>query len=124
MSRFEPEKIEVSANLLERIFSEYPNYLEYADLNLLHNLSFLKDVAFYMELGEFNKFDTHIELIGEKLLKEEPENPYANSYMGTYFARKGDKEKAKFHFESIVNSKNFSENWYTREARNWLEETK
>lgn len=124
MARFEPEKMEVSAKLLERVFSEYPNYLKYADLNLLHNLSFLKDVAFYMELGEFNKFDTQIELIGVKLLKEAPENPYANSYMGTYYARKGDKEKAKYHFESIVNAKNFSENWYTKEAQNWLDENK
>lgn len=124
MARFKPEKVEVSSKLLERVFSEYPNYLEYADLNLLHNLSFLKDVAYYMELGEFNKFDTQIELIGEKLLKEEPNNPYTNSYMGTYFARKGDKEKAKYHFESIVNAKNFSENWYTKEAQNWLNKNK
>ncbi|MFT5915053.1 MAG: CubicO group peptidase (beta-lactamase class C family) [Flammeovirgaceae bacterium] len=55
MARFEPEKLNSSALLLDSIFSKYPNYLEYADLNLLHTLSFLKDVAFYMELGEFNK---------------------------------------------------------------------
>lgn len=120
MARFEPKKIEASTKLLERVFLDYPNYIEYADLNLLHNLSFLKDVAFYMELGEFNKFDTQIEHIGEKLLKDEPENPYAHSYMGTYYARKGNTEKAKYHFKSIVNAKNFSKNWYTQEAQNWL----
>jgi len=120
MARFDPEKLKVSAALLENIFAEYPNYLAYADLNLLHTLSFLKDVAFYMDLGEFNKFDSQIEQIGEKLLEEEPDNPYTHSYMGTYYARKGDTEKAKYHFEHIVNAKNFSENWYTKEAQNWL----
>lgn len=120
MARFQPEKLQSSAELLDRVFLEYPDYLEYADLNLLHNLSFLKDVAFYMELGEFTKFDNQIERIGEKLLKEESENPYAHSYMGTYYARNGNIKEAKHHFEKIVNAKNFSKNWYTQEAQNWL----
>ncbi len=120
MARYEPKKLQSSEELLNIVFSEYPDYLQYADLNLLHNLSFLKDVAFYMELGEFNTFDTQIVNIGEKLLKKEPENPYVHSYMGTYYTRKGDNDKAKYHFESIINAKNFSENWYTKEAQNWL----
>ena len=120
MARFQPEKLQSSAKLLTFVFSEYPDYLDYADANLLHNLSFLKDIAFYMELGEFNNFDIQIVRIGEKLLSEEPENPYVHSYMGTYYARKGNTEKAKYHFESIVNAKNFSKNWYTKEAQNWL----
>ncbi|MFT5915054.1 MAG: hypothetical protein ACJAWV_003666 [Flammeovirgaceae bacterium] len=41
--------------------------------------------------------------------------------MGAYYDRKGNAEKAKHHFESIVNAKNFSKNWYTQEAKNWLE---
>ncbi len=48
MARLEPEKLKTSAKLLNHIFSEYPDYLDYADLNLLHNLSFLKDVAFHI----------------------------------------------------------------------------
>ncbi|WP_299437631.1 serine hydrolase domain-containing protein [uncultured Aquimarina sp.] len=120
MARFQPEKLKSSAALLHAVFSEYPDYLEYADLNLLHNLSFLKDVAFYMELGEFNDFDTQIERIGEKILNNQPENPYAHSYMGVYYDRKGNTEKAKYHFEKIVNAKNFSKNWYTNEAQSWL----
>lgn len=120
MARFQPEKLYSSAKLLDVVFSEFPDYIEYADLNLLHNLSFLKDVAFRMELGEFNKFDVQIVRIGEKLLNEEPENPYLHLYMGTYYARKGNDKKAKYHFESIVNAKNFSKNWYTQEAQNWL----
>ncbi|WP_108805622.1 serine hydrolase [Aquimarina sp. Aq107] len=120
MARFDPEKIKTSSKILEYTFSQYPNYQEYADLNLLHNLSFLKDVSFYMDLGEFNTFDTQIELIGEKLIKETPKSPYVHIYLGTYYDRKGNTEKAKYHFESIVNAKNFSKNWYTQEAQNWL----
>lgn len=124
MARFETEKIEASAKLLNHIFFEYPNYLEYADLNLLHNLSFLKEVAFYMELGEFNNFDIQLENIGKTLLKQESNNPYIHSYLGTFYSRKGNREKAKYHFESIVNAKNFSKNWYTNEAQLWLNENK
>lgn len=124
MARFDPEKLKSSAKLLNHVFSKYPNYLEYADLNLLHNLTFLKDVAFHMELGEFNDFDTQIERIGKKLIAEESNNPYAHMYLGTFYDRKGKKEKAKNYFESIVNAKNFSKNWYTNEAQQWLNENK
>ncbi|RNC86370.1 MAG: class A beta-lactamase-related serine hydrolase [Winogradskyella sp.] len=122
MARFDPEKLKTSTKLLNHIFAEYPNYLEYADLNVLHNLSFLKDVAFYMELGEFNEFDEHIEKIGKMLLVKAPNNPYVNSYLGTFYARNGNKEKAKYYFNTIVNAKNFSKNWYTNEAQQWLSE--
>lgn len=122
LARFEPEKLQSSAELLKFVFSKYPDYLEYADLNLLHNLSFLKDVAFYMELGEFNEFDTQIERIGKKIIEQEPNNPYANLYLGTFHSRKGNKEKAKHYFERILNTKNFSPNWYTRESQSWLNE--
>lgn len=124
MARFQPEKLQSSAKLLTTVFSEYPDYLEYADLNLLHTLSFLKDVAFHMELGEFNNFDTQLVRIGEKLLNEAPENPYAHSYMGTYYARKGNTEKATYHFERIIHAPNFSNNWYTQEAQDWLNDLK
>ncbi len=124
MARFNPEKLHESAKILKFVISKYPDYLEYADLSLLHNLSFLKDVAFYMELGEFNDFDTQIENIGKRLLEQEPNNPYVHSYLGTFYSRKGNKEKAEHHFESIVNAKNFSKNWYTNEAQQWLTENK
>ena len=120
MARYNPEKMKNSANLLKLVFLQYPDYLEYADLNLLHNLSFLKDIAFYMELGDFNDFDSQIIAIGEKLLNEHPKNPYVNIYLGTFYDRNGEKDKAKYYFENIVNAKNFSKNWYTAEAANWL----
>ena len=124
MARFSTDKIQKSARLIEQTFSKYPDYLSYADINLLHNLSFLKAVAFYMDLGEFNQFDEQMEKIGKKLLDETPDNPYLHSYFGTYFDRKGDRERAKFHYESIVNAKNFSRNWYSSEAEHWLKENK
>ncbi|MDC8003909.1 serine hydrolase [Aureisphaera galaxeae] len=124
MARFDATKMQSSAKLLNTVFTASPDYLQYADLNLLHTLTFLKSVAFYRDLGEFNEFDTHIEAIGEKLLHETPNNPYVHSYMGTYYDRKGNVEKARYHFESIVNAHNFSRNWYTQEAENWLNENK
>ena len=81
---------------------------------------FLKDVAFYRELGEFTRFDEQIEILGEKLLKNDPQNPYLNNYFGNYYARKEQNEKARFYFEQITNAKNFSRNWYTAEAENAL----
>ncbi|RNC88505.1 MAG: class A beta-lactamase-related serine hydrolase [Allomuricauda sp.] len=124
MARFDIEKLKTSADLLNHTFSVYPNYEEYANLNLLHNLCFLKDIAFYRELGEFTDFDDQIEHIGNTILSEEPNNPYANIHMGTFYARKGNIEKAKDHFERIVHASNFSPNWYTREAQHWLNELK
>ena len=121
MARIDPEKLKTSAKLLNHIFSEYTNYTEYADLNLLHNLSFLKDIAFYMDLGAFNDFDAQLENTGKLILEKEPNNPYANSYLGTFYARKGNKEKARYYFEKIVNATNFSKNWYTNEAQQWLD---
>ncbi len=120
MARFDVEKMQTSTALLSKVFSEHPNYLEYADLNLLHNLTFLKDVAFFKELGAFNQFDEKIETISTKLLKEDPQNPYLHLYMGVYYDRKGDNDKARYHFEHIVNANNFSRNWYTEEAENWI----
>ena len=81
---------------------------------------FLKDVSFYRELGEFNRFDQQIEALGAKLLKDDPQNPYLNNYFGNYYARKGKNEKARFYFENITKAKNFSRNWYTTEAENAL----
>ena len=120
MSRFDTEKIQMSESLLKAVFSEHSDYLEYADMNLLHNLTFLKDVAFYRDLDEFTSFDEHIEKIGSKLLKEDSENPYVNMYLGTFYDRKGNSEKAKYYFDQILNAKNFSRNWYTTEAESWL----
>jgi CubicO group peptidase (beta-lactamase class C family) len=120
MARFEDQRMKSSADLLEKVFSEDPNYVVDADLSVLHNIAFLKDIAFYKELGEFSKFDQEIETLGAELLKVDTQNPYANVYLGNYYLRKGDNEKARVYLEKIVNAKNFSRFWYTNEAINAL----
>ncbi len=122
MARYEPQKRNTSSALLESVFKKEPNYLEYANLTLLHNLSFLKDVAFFMELGELKTFDVPLRQIGNKLLRDTPNNPYAHAYLGTFYDRKGAIEKAEYHFRAIVENENFSRNWYTVEAEDWLKE--
>lgn len=120
MARFNPEKLKSSSKLLKNVFINFPDYLDYADSNLLHNLIFLKSVAYHMKLGKFDDFDTEIEAIGKKLLEEDNQNPYSHSYLGTFYASKENTQKAKYHFEQIVEAENFSENWYTKDARLWL----
>ena len=120
MARFDDSSMKRSAVLLETVFSQNPTYSEYADLSVLHNLTFLKDVAFYKELGEFTQFDEQIETIGAKLWEEDPKNPYVNIYLGNYYLRKGEQEKTKAYFQEIVNAKNFSRFWYTNETESAL----
>jgi hypothetical protein len=42
--------------------------------------------------------------------------------MDSWIDRLGNKEKAAFHFRTIVELNNFSPNWYTAEASLWLKE--
>lgn len=121
MARFDTTKLQHSIELLEKVFTLYPDYLSYADINLLHNLSFIKEVAFHMNLGEINNFDSHIEAIANTLLKEDPQNPYVHYYIGNYYDKKGNLEQASIHFKAIINASNFSKWWYTKEAEDWLE---
>lgn len=121
MARFDPENHSKSARMVSATFRQHPDYLAYADINLLHTLCFLKDAAFYLDLGEFNQFDQEIEQIGKHLLKASPNDPYLHTYMANFYDRKGDVPQAKYHFEQIVNLFNFSPNWYTKEAQAWLQ---
>ncbi len=124
MSRFDLQEMETSKIVLKKVFTHHPNYQDYADLNLMHTLSFLKDVAFYRDLEPFNDFDRQIEEIGHKLLKDDPQNPYLNMYLGTYYSRRGNEDKAFYYFKNIVEANNFSRNWYTSEAENWIKKNK
>jgi len=120
MSVYDISKMEKSVNILEKVFKLYPGYENYSDLTLLHNLSFLKTVALFKKKENFSKFDTEIEKIGTKLLAIDSNNPYANYYLADYFSSKNSNEAALKYFNRIVNAKNFSRNWYTSEAENWL----
>lgn len=121
MARFHVKNMDESIKHLDTLFYQNPNYIKYADLSLLHNLAFLKDVAFHRELGAFYRFDRHLEEIGEMLSKIDPNNPYLNIYLGTYYDRKGAIDKARVYYEKIIKTPNFSKNWYTIEAQQWLD---
>lgn len=124
MARFDDKELEKSKQLLRKTFELHPNYQDYGNLNLLHTLTFLKSVHFYKELGTYSEFDERIETLSEALLAKDPNNPYVNVYMGAYYDQKGDMEKARHHYETIVNTKNFSPFWYTAEAKSWLAQQK
>lgn len=120
MARYDVNEFEAGKKLLNHLFSTYPDYLEYGDLALLHNLSFLKEVAFHRDLGAFNDFDTQLVSLGEKLLEQDADNPYANYYLGGFYDKAGEPQKAAHYFQRIVDAENFSKNWYTLEAQQVL----
>ena len=122
MARFDTDEMQVSARILDKLFELYPDYEAYADMTLMHNLAFLKSVAFYKELGEWNKFDAQLEKIGALLYQKDPEDPYLNIYLGTYYDRANDLDKARPYYQQIVNTPNFSRSWYTNEATLWLKD--
>lgn len=120
MARYDKKHFDTSVKLLTKVFAEYPDYEGYGNLNLMHNLLFLKDVTFYRNNTAFNDFDTQIKKIGEKLLTIDPQNPYANVYMGSFYARNGKKALAKPYYAQIIKAKNFSKNWYIFQAQRWI----
>ena len=105
---------------MKTVFEIYPKVEEYAHLSLLHNISFLKTVAFHRALPPVIAFDKQYVQIGEELLKEDTFNPYANLYMGVFYDANHMEAEAKFHYEQIVTASNFSPFWYTNEAERWL----
>ncbi len=120
MSRFDTSSFKASVQILEAVFQKYPNYADYADLNLMHTISFLKNVTFYRNLTPLTAFDQQFEMIGNSLLEKTPENPYLHIYLGTYYDRNGMTDQARVHFQQILNNANFSPFWYTQEAKAWL----
>lgn len=120
MARYNTEQFHEAETLIQNTFNQYPNYKTYGSINLLHSLSFLKAVSFYKDLGPYHKFDTTIESLGNHLLKQCPYNPYLHTYMGDYFDRNDQLDKARLHFKTVSKLPNFSRHWYTKEAENWL----
>ncbi|GAB5409501.1 MAG: hypothetical protein BalsKO_18660 [Balneolaceae bacterium] len=121
LSRFETDRRFMSADLLRKTFELFPDYSYYATINTLHSMSFLNDVAFFMDLEKNNEFDPMIEEIGSLILEKEPYNPYVHNTLAIHYDRKGEVEKTRYHSEKIINTPNFSTHWYTREAQQWLE---
>lgn len=113
---------ERSKHILELVFRLFPDYENYGDLTLMHNLSFLKDLASQRGQGDFVGFDKQLSGIGLKMVSLDPDNPYANFYLANYYLSKSDADSARIFYEQIVNAPNFTKNWYTIEAQNWLKE--
>lgn len=121
MARYEIEEINKSVKLLETVFGAYPQVSSYGDLNTLHNIIFLKDVAAYRDLGVFDVFDQQVLSIGSHLLEIDRENPYANLYMASYYQKKDNEEMTRQYYKAIAEAENFSSFWYTAQANQWLE---
>ncbi|MEO0341515.1 MAG: serine hydrolase domain-containing protein, partial [Bacteroidota bacterium] len=121
MARFDLDELSTSVKLLETIFAAYPNFTSYGDLNTMHNLVFLKDVAAYRNLGALENFDRQLLQIGNKLLEIDPNNPYANLYMASHYQKIDDEAMTRKYYKAIVEAENFAPFWYTAQAESWLE---
>jgi CubicO group peptidase (beta-lactamase class C family) len=124
LGRFDSTKSERSKHILEHVFKLFPDYDNYGDLTLMHNLSFLKVIALHREQVDFTDFDKPLKRIGLRLLAIDKHNPYANYYLANYYQGKDIADSTLIFYNRIVNADNFSENWYTTEAENWIKEHK
>jgi hypothetical protein len=114
MGQTSEKEMEMSRKLLQKAFSLFPDVQTYGTLSLMHNLFMLKAV------GKIDLFDRELVGIGESLLEQDKENPYANFYLGAFYDRKNQQDKAIYHFNNIVNAQNFTSNWYTSQASAYL----
>lgn len=121
LARFDSHKFETSKALLKAVFTEYPNILDYSTETTLHNIIFLKTVAKHYDLGKFTEFDEKFLFIANALLAKSPNNPYINAYLANYYLFAGNSENAGKYYKVIVHASNFSPNWYTKEAQQYLD---
>ena len=122
MARFDDQESETSKEILRQVFDIYPDPTSYGDIILMHNLNMLKSINLLRDKGTFNEFDNQFMGIGRLLLNIDRYNPYANYYLANYYETKGMNDSTAYHFNQIVNAKNFVPWWYSSEARNWLAE--
>ncbi len=120
LSRYHPDQRFHSYALVQKTLELFPEQEAYVDVNTLFTLSFLTSVSFHMNLEPLPGISSFIEDWGNQLAEEHPNNPYIHSIMGTYYDRNGNINQARFHYESIVATPNFSPHWYTRDAEAWL----
>jgi hypothetical protein len=120
LAMYDSTKDERSKHILEHTFKQFPDYVNYGDLTLMHNLSFLKAIAFHREQVDFTNFDKQLKGIGLHLVAIDTDNPYANYYLANYYLRRNNTDSTRIFYNRIVNARNFSKNWYTSEAENWV----
>lgn len=116
LARFDVSHAGKSKEYLRAMFSNG----DYYDLTTMHTISFLKMVAEHYGQPPFSEFDPQMKAIGDRLLSIDVNNPYANIYMGGYYDSRKDVDSARVHYQRIADLKNFSRNWYTSEAEDWL----
>ena len=75
------------------------------------------------ETEEFVDFDSQFIGIGQTLFSVDRFNPYPNYYMAKYYQGKSEIDSTTFYYNRIINAKNFSPWWYTKEAQDWLDAT-
>lgn len=121
MGRYSDSEGSFSKQLLAQMFDQFPDYGTYGDLVLLRNLYMLKFMDNLRGKEESTSFDSHIKRIGEKLLKRDKNNPYANYYMANFYDIKGQPKRTEIYYAQLLNAQNFSPWWYTAEARKWME---
>ncbi|MEO0776579.1 MAG: serine hydrolase [Bacteroidota bacterium] len=122
MARYQASEWQKSVDLLDELLEKYPDYWDYGNLNLLHLFSFLKSAAAHLDLGPFDRFDAQLEKLAQQLLTKDPDNPYVHYYLGSYAVQKGDSLGAQQYFKHLLDLPNFTEHWYTREAKAWLDQ--
>jgi len=84
MSRFDHSESIMSKSILKQVFESFPDYNNYGDLILLHNLNILKFMDSVRGEDEFSEFDGQFVGIGKSLLEIDRNNPYANYYLANY----------------------------------------
>lgn len=122
LARYDSVKSDRSKIILKNVFKLFPDFIQYGDLTLMHNLSYLKDLSAYLGQGDFTGFDHQLREIGLKLIALDDDNPYANYYMANYYLSKNKSDSTRVCYDRILKAKNFSANWYTKEAENWMKE--
>lgn len=120
LARFDTVMYRQSAELLDKVLTNYSDTAEYASLNLMHNILFLKDVAAHYELPPLSRFDPVVESAGNTLLQTRPNDPYLHLYLASYYDGTGNIQKAREHYTWLNNAPNFSANWYKKDAEKWL----
>jgi CubicO group peptidase (beta-lactamase class C family) len=119
MGMYDSESAAKSKELLRKVFQGHGNY---RTLATMHNISFLKEIAAHNGEPNFTGFDRQLKSIGYSLLKEDPNDPYANIYMAGCYDAENNTDSARVFYTRVAEAKNAVRNWYTNEAENWLKQ--
>jgi len=95
-------EISRSKDLAGFALENFPDYKNYGDQPLMFLLSNLSIHA------NFNEVDKIVENLGERLLEENPLDPYTNLYLGNYYNHKNKKAQALEYYKRIADVDNYN----------------